>query len=51
MATSPVLVVILSRETPFFGDQTFSRRQFEARNTPFYRRIISPEMKIISKKK
>ncbi|WP_404996794.1 hypothetical protein [Caldifermentibacillus hisashii] len=28
LATRPFLVVILSRETPFFGDETFSRRHF-----------------------
>ncbi|WP_161522359.1 hypothetical protein [Caldibacillus thermoamylovorans] len=38
MATRPVLVVILSRETPFFGDETLSRRRFEARNSFFWRR-------------
>ncbi|MCM3055793.1 hypothetical protein [Caldibacillus thermoamylovorans] len=38
MATSPVLVVILSRETPFFGDETLSRRHFEPGNSLFWRR-------------
>ncbi|WP_346200090.1 hypothetical protein NSQ96_15850 [Caldifermentibacillus hisashii] len=38
MATRPVLVVILSRETSFFGDETFSRRRFEAKNSFFWRR-------------
>ncbi|WP_404996735.1 hypothetical protein [Caldifermentibacillus hisashii] len=51
MATKPLLVAILRQETHNFSDETYSRRQFEARNTPFYRRIISPKMKIISKKK
>ncbi|WP_368974592.1 hypothetical protein NST61_16515 [Caldifermentibacillus hisashii] len=30
MATRPVFVVILSRETPFFGDEIHSRRHFLA---------------------
>ncbi|MCM3055790.1 MULTISPECIES: hypothetical protein [Bacillaceae] len=38
MATSPNLVVILSRETPFFGDETLSRRHFEPGNSLFWRR-------------
>ncbi|MEC5272443.1 hypothetical protein [Caldifermentibacillus hisashii] len=38
MATRPFLVVILSRETPFFGDETISRRRFEPRNPFFWRR-------------
>ncbi|WP_368986495.1 hypothetical protein NST54_03435 [Caldifermentibacillus hisashii] len=44
LATSRVLVVILSRETPFFGDETLSRHHFEPRNTYFWRRdlISSP---------
>ncbi|WP_161792891.1 hypothetical protein [Caldibacillus thermoamylovorans] len=40
MATRPVLVVILSRETPFFSDETFSRRHFEPRNPFFWRRDL-----------
>ncbi|WP_346207009.1 hypothetical protein NSS89_04300 [Caldifermentibacillus hisashii] len=44
MTTSPVLVTILRRETPFFGDETRFRRHFEARNSIFWRRnpISSP---------
>ncbi|MEL3958721.1 hypothetical protein NST17_16295 [Caldifermentibacillus hisashii] len=38
MATRLFLVVILSRETCFFGDETLSRRRFEARNSFFWRR-------------
>ncbi|WP_161522357.1 hypothetical protein [Caldibacillus thermoamylovorans] len=44
MATSPVLVTILRRETPFFDDEPCSRHHFEARNTILRRRnpISSP---------
>ncbi|WP_346207685.1 hypothetical protein NSS91_16740 [Caldifermentibacillus hisashii] len=38
MATRPFLVVILSRETHFFGDETRFRRHFEPRNSLFWRR-------------
>ncbi|WP_368997105.1 hypothetical protein [Caldifermentibacillus hisashii] len=38
MATRLFLVVILSRETPFFGDEPCSRRHFEPRNPIFGRR-------------
>ncbi|WP_161522458.1 hypothetical protein [Caldibacillus thermoamylovorans] len=38
MATKPFLVTILSRKTPFFGDETLSRRHFEPRNFTFWRR-------------
>ncbi|MEK0287175.1 hypothetical protein NSS91_04375 [Caldifermentibacillus hisashii] len=38
MATKPFLVVVLRRETPFFGDETLSRRRFEAGNSLFWRR-------------
>ncbi|WP_363551221.1 hypothetical protein [Caldifermentibacillus hisashii] len=38
MATRPFLVVILSREMPLFGDETFSRRHFEPGNATFWRR-------------
>ncbi|WP_269920279.1 hypothetical protein [Caldifermentibacillus hisashii] len=38
MATRPFLVVILSRETHFFGDETHSRRHFEPENSLFRRR-------------
>ncbi|MCB7071664.1 hypothetical protein LIZ76_17290, partial [Caldibacillus sp. 210928-DFI.2.22] len=34
------LVTILSRETPFFGDETLSRRHFEPRNPIFWRRDL-----------
>ncbi|WP_270577591.1 hypothetical protein [Caldibacillus thermoamylovorans] len=40
MATSPVLVVILSRETSFFGDEILSRRHFEPGNSLFWRRDL-----------
>ncbi|WP_368996653.1 hypothetical protein [Caldifermentibacillus hisashii] len=38
MATRPLLVVILSRETSFFGDEITSRRHFWAGNSTFWRR-------------
>ncbi|WP_161792941.1 hypothetical protein, partial [Caldibacillus thermoamylovorans] len=38
LATRLFLVVILSRETPFFGDETISRRRFEPRTPFFWRR-------------
>ncbi|MEN0664136.1 MULTISPECIES: hypothetical protein [Bacillaceae] len=38
MVTRPLLVVIFMRETPFFGDETFSRRHFEPKNAYFWRR-------------
>ncbi|WP_346200275.1 hypothetical protein NSQ96_17785 [Caldifermentibacillus hisashii] len=38
MATRPVLVGIFERETPFFGDETRSRRHFEVKNSFFWRR-------------
>ncbi|WP_368974594.1 hypothetical protein NST61_16520 [Caldifermentibacillus hisashii] len=37
MATRLFLVVILSRKTPFFGDETLSRRHFEPKNFTFWR--------------
>ncbi|WP_346208151.1 hypothetical protein NSS91_03545 [Caldifermentibacillus hisashii] len=40
MATSPNLDVILSRETPFFGDEILSRRHFEPGNSLFWRRAL-----------
>ncbi|WP_161792920.1 hypothetical protein [Caldibacillus thermoamylovorans] len=40
MATRPFLVVVFGRETPFFGDETLSRRRFEARNSFFWRRDL-----------
>ena len=38
LATKPFLVVIFWPETPFFGDETFSRRHFWAGNAIFWRR-------------
>ncbi|WP_152032338.1 hypothetical protein [Caldibacillus thermoamylovorans] len=38
MATRPFLVVVFGPETSFFGDETLSRRRFEARNSLFWRR-------------
>ncbi|WP_368985401.1 hypothetical protein NST54_12570 [Caldifermentibacillus hisashii] len=38
MATRPNLVTILSRKTPYFGDETKSRHHFEVRNASFWRR-------------
>ncbi|MCB5935683.1 hypothetical protein LJB62_12160 [Bacillus sp. DFI.2.34] len=38
LATRPFLVVFFARETPFFGDETLSRRLFEAENSLFWRR-------------
>ncbi|MCB7076229.1 hypothetical protein LI012_05235 [Caldibacillus thermoamylovorans] len=38
LATRPVLVDFLRRKTPFFGDETRSRRHFKPRNSPFWRR-------------
>ncbi|WP_152032323.1 hypothetical protein [Caldibacillus thermoamylovorans] len=40
MATRPFLVVFFARETPFFGDETPSRRLFELRNPSFWRRDL-----------
>ncbi|MCM3056061.1 hypothetical protein [Caldibacillus thermoamylovorans] len=40
MATRPFLVVFLKRKTPFFGDETLSRRLFEAENSLFWRRDL-----------
>ncbi|MCM3053963.1 hypothetical protein [Caldibacillus thermoamylovorans] len=44
MATRSILVTVLSRKTPTFGDETKSRRRFEVRNALFWRRdrISSP---------
>ncbi|WP_368985725.1 hypothetical protein NST54_16555 [Caldifermentibacillus hisashii] len=44
MTTKLVFVVILSRETSFFGDETFSRHHFEVKTAQFWRRdsISSP---------
>ncbi|WP_346200093.1 hypothetical protein NSQ96_15865 [Caldifermentibacillus hisashii] len=38
MATRPFLVTILSRKTPFFGDEIHSRHPFVAENALFWRR-------------
>ncbi|WP_368985568.1 hypothetical protein NST54_14720 [Caldifermentibacillus hisashii] len=38
MATKPILVAILRRKTPFFGDETYSRRHFELEKALFCRR-------------
>ncbi|WP_396234331.1 hypothetical protein [Caldifermentibacillus hisashii] len=38
LATKPILVTILSRETPFFGDETLSRHHFQPGNPIFWRR-------------
>ncbi|WP_368985714.1 hypothetical protein NST54_16455 [Caldifermentibacillus hisashii] len=38
MATRSLLVVIFSRETPLFGDETLSRRHFCTKNSIFWRR-------------
>ncbi|WP_152641898.1 hypothetical protein [Caldibacillus thermoamylovorans] len=38
LATKHFLVVIFVRETPFFGDETTSRRHFYAGNSIFWRR-------------
>ncbi|WP_227139679.1 hypothetical protein [Caldibacillus sp. 210928-DFI.2.22] len=35
MATRPLLVVVLSRKTAFFGDETTSRRRFVPGNLTF----------------
>ncbi|MCM3056269.1 hypothetical protein [Caldibacillus thermoamylovorans] len=44
MVTRSLLVVIFLRETPFFGDETHSRRRFCAEISFFWRRdsISSP---------
>jgi hypothetical protein len=44
LATKPNLVTILSRKTPFFGDETYSLHHFEPENPIFWRRasISSP---------
>ncbi|WP_346206567.1 hypothetical protein NSS89_16020 [Caldifermentibacillus hisashii] len=38
MATRLFLVVILSRKTHFFGDETLSRHHFKPENSLFWRR-------------
>ncbi|MCB5933541.1 hypothetical protein LI012_18585 [Caldibacillus thermoamylovorans] len=38
MTTRPFLVTILSRKTPYFDDETYSRHHFKLKNTFFWRR-------------
>jgi len=38
LATKPLLVVVFAPKTPFFGDDTPSRRRFGAENSLFWRR-------------
>ncbi|WP_156103226.1 hypothetical protein [Caldibacillus thermoamylovorans] len=38
LATRSILVTVLSRKTPTFGDETNSRRRFEVENALFWRR-------------
>ncbi|MGG3854451.1 hypothetical protein ABET36_08540, partial [Caldifermentibacillus hisashii] len=38
LATKPILVVVLSRETQFFGDEPCSRHHFWVENIIFWRR-------------
>ncbi|MEC5270693.1 hypothetical protein [Caldifermentibacillus hisashii] len=40
MTTRLVLVTILSRETPYFDDETRSRHHFEPKNSIFWRRDL-----------
>ncbi|MEL4028974.1 hypothetical protein NST89_10480 [Caldifermentibacillus hisashii] len=40
MTTSLVLVTIFGWKTSFFGDETHSRRRFEAGNAQFWRRAL-----------
>ncbi len=40
LATRPFLVVVFARETPFFGNETCSRRHFWAGNSLFWRRDL-----------
>ncbi|WP_404995982.1 hypothetical protein [Caldifermentibacillus hisashii] len=42
MATRPFLVTDLRRKTPFFGDETYSRHHFEAKNSLFWRQDRKP---------
>ncbi|MCM3798324.1 hypothetical protein M4A92_06585 [Caldibacillus thermoamylovorans] len=44
MATRLVLVTVLRRKTPIFGDEPRSRRRFDLKNALFWRRerISSP---------
>ncbi|WP_368975068.1 hypothetical protein NST61_19270 [Caldifermentibacillus hisashii] len=38
MATRPLLVTLFGRKTPFFDDETLSRRHFGVKNSLFWRR-------------
>jgi hypothetical protein len=38
LTTRSILVTVLSRNTPTFGDETNSRRRFEVENALFWRR-------------
>jgi hypothetical protein len=40
LATSPFLVTVLNRKTPFFGDEAPFRRHFEPGNSLFWRRAL-----------
>ncbi|MCM3055599.1 MULTISPECIES: hypothetical protein [Bacillaceae] len=40
LATRPILVAILRRKIPFFGDETYSRHHFELENPIFWRRNL-----------
>ncbi len=40
LVTRPLLVVIFAWKTPFFGEETLSRRHFEPRNATFWRRNL-----------
>ncbi|MEL3956191.1 hypothetical protein NST17_03045 [Caldifermentibacillus hisashii] len=40
LATRPFLVITFARETPFFGDETLSRRLFCTGNSLFWRRDL-----------
>ncbi|MCB5934794.1 hypothetical protein LJB62_07570 [Bacillus sp. DFI.2.34] len=40
MATRLVLVTVLRRKTPIFGDEPRSRHRFKAENTNFWRRDL-----------
>ncbi|MEN0649922.1 hypothetical protein NSQ82_12960 [Caldifermentibacillus hisashii] len=40
MTTRPFLVTILSRKTPYFDDETYSRHHFEPKNSIFWRRDL-----------
>ncbi|MEK0287725.1 hypothetical protein NSQ96_11945 [Caldifermentibacillus hisashii] len=40
MTTKLILVTILSRKTPYFDDETYSRHHFEPENSFFWRRDL-----------